>query len=386
MKITKWKNYNEALHNLNEEQIDFLNDNCQLNDNCEEESYWEYNQGFININGNFNCSHQGLLNFKGLKFGIVTGMFNCSSNNLKSLEGAPLKAHIFNCERNSIQSLEHAPKDVSYEFRCGYNQITSLKGCFNEEKIIVLECNNNKLTTLEGCPKIISKFDCSNNKLKNLKGGPTLCNDYDCSNNELTTLEGSPIKTNEFDCHLNTSLETLEHGPKVCINYNCTDCSLINLKGAPRSVNFFDCNSNKLTSLEGDLNLVKSLFCSLNNLTSLKCNINKSVDMTCSPQKEDGLRLIEYVHNYMRDNDFKYEYFFEAAFNCINKMNQSDIAKIIYHKDINFEYLVKLILNSKDSYFILGWLNKNDKELFDKLQSIDVNNIKNSLDMDSMGF
>jgi len=44
---------------------------------------WELNPvtGLVDVKGNFDCSNQGLYDFKGVRFGVVTGIggFNCNS-------------------------------------------------------------------------------------------------------------------------------------------------------------------------------------------------------------------------------------------------------------------------------------------------------------------
>ena len=68
---------------LNKEQIGFLN-KCT-------EGKWTLNEktGLVDIRGDFNCYHKRLTDFKGVKFGVVTGGFYCSHNSLTSLVGAP---------------------------------------------------------------------------------------------------------------------------------------------------------------------------------------------------------------------------------------------------------------------------------------------------------
>ena len=68
---------------LTEEQIKWLN-------KCAAGS-WKLNRqtGLINVDGNFDCSGQGLTDFKVVKFGKVSGNFYCNNNQLTSLEGAP---------------------------------------------------------------------------------------------------------------------------------------------------------------------------------------------------------------------------------------------------------------------------------------------------------
>ena len=47
--------------------------------------------GLVDVCAGFDCYHQRLKDFKGVKFGIVSESFYCYGNQLTSLEGAPLK-------------------------------------------------------------------------------------------------------------------------------------------------------------------------------------------------------------------------------------------------------------------------------------------------------
>ena len=81
------------------------------------------------MDGNFDCSGQGLTDFKVVKFGKVSGNFYCNNNQLTSLEGAPQSvSRGFNCHYNQLTTLEGAPQSVGRSFFCHSNQLTSLVG------------------------------------------------------------------------------------------------------------------------------------------------------------------------------------------------------------------------------------------------------------------
>ena len=139
----------------------------QLNwlDKCVEKS-WKYNPstGLVDVDGGFNCSRQGLTDFKGVRLGTVGGGFDCRSNQLTTLEGAP-QAVVgdFNCYNNQLTTLEGAPQTVDGSFDCSHNQLTSLVGA-PQSVDSSFNCYNNQLTSLEGAPKSVgSYFDCSGN-------------------------------------------------------------------------------------------------------------------------------------------------------------------------------------------------------------------------------
>jgi hypothetical protein len=135
----------ESLNGLTEVQKAWL-------DKCTRGSWSVGPDGKVDVEGDFNCSKQDLVGFKGVRFGRVSGGFSCSNNRLETLEGAP--------------------ETVGGDFYCG----------------------NNRLETLEGAPETVDGgFYCSNNRLETLEGAPdSVGGDFLCYNNRLTTLEGSP--------------------------------------------------------------------------------------------------------------------------------------------------------------------------------------------------
>ena len=75
---------------------------------------WGINpEGFVDVEGDFDCPRSGIKSLMGIRFGSVGGNFYCSSNQLTSLEGAPEK--------------------VGGNFYCCWNQLTSLGGAPRED-------------------------------------------------------------------------------------------------------------------------------------------------------------------------------------------------------------------------------------------------------------
>lgn len=95
-------------------------------------------------------------------------------------------------------------RNVSGDFSCSGNELTTLEGC-PQTVGGGFYCHSNKLTTLEGCPQSVGdNFDCSDNKLTTLEGSPQTVGDFNCQSNLLTTLEGCPqIVGGDFDCRDN---------------------------------------------------------------------------------------------------------------------------------------------------------------------------------------
>ena len=92
---------------------------------------WQLNSrtGLVDVNVSFDCSGQGLSDFKGVRFGKVGGYFSCENNHLTTLVGAPQSVGgSFYCENNQLTTLEGAPQKVEGDFWCRDNQLTTLEG------------------------------------------------------------------------------------------------------------------------------------------------------------------------------------------------------------------------------------------------------------------
>ena len=166
------KSYREYLNEsagveLTKEQKNWL-DKCA-------KGRWQFNAqtGLVDVEGDFDCSEQGLDSFKGVRFGHVSGLFYCYYNNLTSLEGAPQSVGgDFVCYRNELTSLEGAPQSVGEDFWCYRNELTSLEGAPQSVGGDFV-CYLNELTSLEGAPQSVGGgFLCYQNNLTSLKGFP----------------------------------------------------------------------------------------------------------------------------------------------------------------------------------------------------------------------
>jgi len=85
----------------------------------------------IDVKGTVNLDYQSLTCFPSfIKFNEVSGDFYCSNNQLTSLEGCPTKVgKNFYCHNNQLISLKGCPRTVGYDFYCYDNKLTSLEGC-----------------------------------------------------------------------------------------------------------------------------------------------------------------------------------------------------------------------------------------------------------------
>jgi hypothetical protein len=185
------KNYNElfeAQTELSQEQIEWLDKFTK--------GHWFRNPetGLVDVDGDFDFYSQLLSDFKGVRFGVVTGTFNCSDNQLTSLEGAPQKVGwYFICSNNELTSLEGAPQKVGRGFECSNNSLTSLVGA-PQEVGGYFNCSRSELTSLVGAPQEVGTwFDCSHNRLTSLEGAPQeVGRGFDCGGNLVSerTLKG----------------------------------------------------------------------------------------------------------------------------------------------------------------------------------------------------
>ena len=115
--------YYESAKNLTQEQIDFLNDCTSWK--------WKLNSdtGLIDVDGSFHCDHKNLDDFKGLRFGKISGYFSCKYNKLKTLDGSPREVgEGFDCDHNNLKTLDGSPIEVGGNFTCMRNPLISLEG------------------------------------------------------------------------------------------------------------------------------------------------------------------------------------------------------------------------------------------------------------------
>jgi hypothetical protein len=204
--VKRYQELFETQMELSQEQREWL-DKCT-------EGTWALNRktGLADVNGNFNCVAAGLADFKGVRFGNVSGVFDCHRNELTSLEGAPQEVKgNFDCSYNKLTSLVGAPQQVEGDFECSGNKLTSLEGA-PQSVGGNFDCSYNELTSLEGAPQSVGwNFSCHLNELTSLEGAPQEVGGYfDCSVNKLTSLEGAPQKAGwRFDCYGNYVSESV---------------------------------------------------------------------------------------------------------------------------------------------------------------------------------
>ena len=179
----------ESAQTLTQDQKDFLNKYTKGGS-------WSLNPstGLVDVDGDFDCSREGLNDLLGIRFGRAFWNFYCNGNNLTSLEGAPQTVGgDFYCSDNSLQTLEGAPQTVGGDFSCNKNKLTTIEGA-PQTVGGDFYCSDNSLQTLEGAPQTVGgNFSCVGNKLTSLEGAPeTVGGEFSCYNNRLTSLAGAP--------------------------------------------------------------------------------------------------------------------------------------------------------------------------------------------------
>ena len=264
-------------------RVDRIGEDLRKNPNkniylIDKELYFLPNLEDLVIEENFYCSSNQLKSLKGAPQ-EVWGNFYCNNNKIKSLEGAPrIVGESFSCDNNQLKSLKGAPQKVGNYFYCSYNQLKSLEGA-PQEVGWSFNCNYNKLESLEGSPQKVGwSFNCNYNKLEFLKGAPQEVGlDFICNKNKLKSLEGAPQKVGRsFNCSYN-KLKSLEGAPQeVGEDFDCSNNQLKSLEGAPQEVEGdFDCSNNQLKSLEGKPKIIGAFTYYENN----PINITESYDL-----------------------------------------------------------------------------------------------------------
>jgi hypothetical protein len=119
--------------------------------------------------------------------------------NIKSLTEIPIKLRKviadFYCTSNELISLEGAPLEVGGDFHCDYNDLISFKG---SPKKIGLDfwCNHNQIISFQYAPlEVGGDFYCTQNNLISLQYAPsTVGEDFICLKNKLVSLQYAPSK------------------------------------------------------------------------------------------------------------------------------------------------------------------------------------------------
>jgi hypothetical protein len=119
----------------------------------------------VDVDGDVNLYNKKLESIP-LNFNIVNGYFGCGYNHLTSLKGCPVRVgNGFYCYDNQLTSLQYSTQYVeSGDFSCGNNKIKSLQYC-TELIRGYFSCTYNNLTSLEYHPTVYGEFWCWNNQI-----------------------------------------------------------------------------------------------------------------------------------------------------------------------------------------------------------------------------
>ena len=124
----------------------------------------------VNVNDNVIMNHCMLKNIE-VKFNKVNGNFNCGFNGLTSLKGCPeIVTGDFNCYFNELKSLKYCPKIIGKELDCSYNVLESLKYVPSNLKKLDISNNNVSIDSLKFLSEVINLININHNpKLGNLQ-------------------------------------------------------------------------------------------------------------------------------------------------------------------------------------------------------------------------
>ena len=281
-KIKSYNSFlNEAKKELNSEQKEFLDTVCKGN------SKWEQDEdGFINVDGDFEADYMDLKDLYGIKFGTINGDFNVSDNDLRSLEGCPKKVQgYFSCNSNYLNTLIGGPDSVKGDYICSNNNLFNLN--FIAKDFNGLYASGNDLEYLGDLPQSIKGdfFINYNVLLKSLEGSPKIIGgDYDCSDCKLESLKGGP--------------------EKVGGTFNCEKNNLNSLAGGPESVGGdFLLSYNKVGSLEDIATGTKAISIVGNPISSLQGIDFKSINKIYHGENLLPREMIDFQLEYLRQKE-----------------------------------------------------------------------------------
>jgi len=138
--------------------VNNLLEECPVKFNIAEENFiWHYSnlknlKNFPNVvKGNLVVVSNKLTTLEGSPVITVGKVFNCSHNNLKNLNGSPKFVNSFHCTFCNLGSLIGAPTNITKDFICSDNNLTSLKSSILSIGN-TLDCSYNKLNNLIDMP------------------------------------------------------------------------------------------------------------------------------------------------------------------------------------------------------------------------------------------
>lgn len=165
----------------------------------------------VDVNGNVNLNDCNIKNIP-VQFGVVNGTFECGYNKLTSLKGCPHTVNgEFHCSKNELINLIYGPKIVGKKYICVASGLTSLEGC--PEKIYdSCDIHGNELITLKYGPVLVEgMFNCSYNKLQDLTHiSKIIKGDIYCSNNPIINIESFDCQCSGFLKHSQSIIPSLE--------------------------------------------------------------------------------------------------------------------------------------------------------------------------------
>ena len=182
---------------LTEFQIQFLDNNMDKSVG----GSWEYNPKTerVDVQGAFKCQKMKLTDFHGISFGDVSSDFRCGSNLLTSEALIHFPRTIgrdFQCYRNKLTTLVNGPVSVGGYYNVNHNKLETLEGL--APNIIGLDCEGNRLKDLSFTPRSMGTLRATHNKIDSFNGAPEKANLLDLSHNSFTDFDGLGVKDYEM--------------------------------------------------------------------------------------------------------------------------------------------------------------------------------------------
>ncbi len=162
--------------------------NTEIDTICEKYNIKNYtinSDNLVDVDGNVELWDRRLESIP-LNFNIVNGYFECGYNHLTSLKGCPVRVgNGFYCYDNQLTSLQYSPQYMENDdYYCSWNKIESLQYC-TELIRGKFYCSHNNLTSLQYHPTVYGKFYCRNNQINTFENFYYYKEDIDFEDNPI---------------------------------------------------------------------------------------------------------------------------------------------------------------------------------------------------------
>ncbi len=218
--------------------------------------------GYYNMSGPFLLNPQLIHGSIENVSAILLMLKNQNLENLNDFLPLPNKLIDLDCSENKITELPDLPNSIEY-LNCNSNSLDKLPSKL-PKNLIYLFCRSNKINELPELPEDLTSLDCMNNNIKQLPKLPEDLEFLNCIKNELEILPRLPENLQELYCGYN-KLEYLPELGEYLTTLSCYNNSLAILPELPKNLMKLDCTKNKLTSMPDLPESLRILFCRGNN-------------------------------------------------------------------------------------------------------------------------